>query len=107
MTLFTVAWALVLILVVLLTWRTISVAEKRSSVVEIPPSRAVDRRVVIVGRQKEIELELSDGRRFRSEGGIVWYGFPSGERVRLDIEEYLESENNRLGNLDRWLRADE
>lgn len=103
----TLVWALVLLAVVALVWRAISNVEQRSSVAETALSRAVDRRVVIVGRQKEIELELSDGRRFRSERGIVWYRFPSGERVGLDVEEFLESENNRMGNLDRWLRADE
>ncbi len=52
--------------------------------------------------EDEVELELSDGRVFRSEHGIVWYGFPSGVRVNYDLESWLGYEWDRLERLDKW-----
>jgi hypothetical protein len=58
----------------------------------------------IVGRhaESEYELELSDGRKFRSDLGHVWYHFPDGHRVDPYMESWLDHELERLLNLDRW-----
>lgn len=63
-----------------------------------PALSAVERRLV----EGEIELELSDGRLFRSERGFVWACFPSGARADVSLEGWLGDEARRLKRLDRW-----
>lgn len=51
----------------------------------------------------EWELEFSGGQRYRSEEGIVWYQFPSGQRCSLSWEMWLEREFERRRHIDKWL----
>lgn len=72
-----------------------------------PPVTATDRRIVEVRGKHQIELELSDGRQYRTDVGWVWYCFPSDERAPYDQERWLQEESDRLLNIERWAHADE
>ena len=56
---------------------------------------------------KELELELADGSCYRSEYGVIWYIFPSGQRVNSDWNDHLELEWERRTRLDRWSKETE
>lgn len=65
------------------------------------PVHATDRRII----DKEIELELSDGRVYRSSMGYTWYRFPSGDRADWGLESWLANEDDRLERLDKWSKS--
>jgi hypothetical protein len=73
----------------------------RVGVVRRPGLRAVER-VVIDGWT---ELCLNDGSVWRTQIGFTWYAFPSGERAELELEYFLDRENDRLALLDKWSEA--
>jgi len=65
--------------------------------------RAVELRYM-KGDHMPLVLELNDGRIFRSDPpGIVWYGFPDGERVDVFFETWLEQESMRIRNVMKWI----
>lgn len=51
----------------------------------------------------EWELEFSDGRRYRSDTGIIWYRFPSGEQCDYYWNSWLERELKRLQLVQKWI----
>jgi hypothetical protein len=50
----------------------------------------------------EHELELSDGRQYRSDVGVVWYRFPDGYRCNYEYNGHLDLEFERLRRLEKW-----
>lgn len=49
-----------------------------------------------------VELRLSDGSVWRSDHGFVWHSFPDGNRAYLELEFFLDHENDRLKLINEW-----
>ena len=60
----------------------------------------------VSGTRMDREIELSDGQRFRSDVGVIWYSFPDAKRISYDWNAYLDREWERLTLLDEWSETD-
>jgi hypothetical protein len=49
----------------------------------------------------EREATIGD-RKYRSKEGIIWYSFPGGDKVDIDLAEALEYALNKHEQLEKW-----
>lgn len=68
------------------------------------PLRAV--RIDRIPPNGEIEMELSNGRVYRSNGGRWWVKFPHGTKPSVGFDLWLADEFDRLEQLDRWSKGE-
>jgi hypothetical protein len=52
---------------------------------------------------KEWELEFPGDRKVRSQEGIIWYHFPSGEQCDYYDSSWMEKELKRLQLVQKWI----